>query len=543
MNWRYSYLTILIIGLVLVAGLISGLWIRRSHLQMEKLKTEHMKLIAEQGALAEEVRAINTEINGRDKEIKNLRTKIQSLGRETDNLAKIQKQLLEQQIDQSVAERTQLSARLKESETEAEGLRGDKENTERTIEIQRRSISSLKEEIAAGQSKIAQLAETEETLQETIIEREQTISELTQNRRQILEQLSEARARINMANAQVEQSVAERTQLSARLKEIETEAEGLREGKENTERTIEIQRRSISSLKEEIAAGQINMAQLAKMAETLRGTKIKREQTISELTKKQRQLLEQLYKAQADKSSLNKIIESHQKQGEKYQDRLTELSQINSDLQQRMKAFLEEVNKGKAYTQQLMIEKTQLMDRLREVKGGATELTEAMEVAKRTVQIQQQLIASLRDEVATGQIKIVQLASRVTIHVKDNILFDSGKASLKPSGVAVLEKIGKTLQKFRDRRIQVEGHTDSRPLGWELRDKYPTNWELSGARAAIVVRYLIDDVGIEATRLSAVGYASYQPVASNDSPEGQQENRRVEIAVLPLQLVALENMK
>ena len=70
MNWRYSYLTILIIGLVLVAGLISGLWMRRSHLQMEKLKTENMKLIAEKGALAEEVRALNTEINGRDKEIK-----------------------------------------------------------------------------------------------------------------------------------------------------------------------------------------------------------------------------------------------------------------------------------------------------------------------------------------------------------------------------------------------------------------------------------------------------------------------------------------
>ncbi len=68
MNWR-SYLTILIIGLVLVAGLISGLWMRRSHLQREKLKTENIKLIAEKSALAEEVRALNTELNGRDKDI------------------------------------------------------------------------------------------------------------------------------------------------------------------------------------------------------------------------------------------------------------------------------------------------------------------------------------------------------------------------------------------------------------------------------------------------------------------------------------------
>ena len=106
-----------------------------------------------------------------------------------------------------------------------------------------------------------------------------------------------------------------------------------------------------------------------------------------------------------------------------------------------------------------------------------------------------------------------------------------------------MTKIGKTLQRIRDRRIQIEGHTDSRPLGWELREKYPTNWELSAARAAIIVRYLIDDVGIEANRLSAVGFGFYQPVASNDSPEGQQENRRVEFALLPLRSAPLENMQ
>ncbi len=89
----------------------------------------------------------------------------------------------------------------------------------------------------------------------------------------------------------------------------------------------------------------------------------------------------------------------------------------------------------------------------------------------------------------------------------------------------------------------MEGHTDSRPLRWEYREKYPTNWELSAARAAIIVRYLIDNVGIDATRLSAVGYGLYQPVASNDSPEGQQANRRVEFTLLPLRRAALENVE
>ncbi len=529
MNRRSSYMIILTIGLVLVAGLVSALWMRRSYRQMENLEAKQISLIAEKGALAEEISALTTELKGRDKEIKNLRTRIQRLGIDAEQFAKSQQQLLDQRVDQFMAERTRMAARLKEIETKAVDLREAKERAEQTIERQQKSISSIKEEIASGQIKIAQLAEMGEALRETKIKREQIISEL-ESQQQLLED-------------RVDQFMAERTQMAARLKEIETKAVDLREAKERAERTMESQQRSFSSMKEEIASGQIKIAQLTETGETLRETKIKREQTISELVRKHQQMVGQLDKAMGDKFKLNKIIESHQRQGEKYQERLTELSQISHNLQQRMKTFLADVHNTRAYTQKLMIEKAQLIDRIKETETGARELTVAMEEAKRTVQIQQQLIASLKQEIATGQVKITQFASRTTIHLKDNILFDSGEASIKPSGVAVLKKIGKTLKTIRDKRIQVEGHTDSRPLRWEYREKYPTNWELSAARAAIIVRYLIDDVGIDATRLSAVGYGLYQPVASNDSPEGQQANRRVEFALLPLRSAVLENME
>jgi len=529
MNRRSSYMIILSIGLVLVAGSVSTLWMRRSYRQMEKLEAKKMSLIAEKGALAKEISALTTELNGRDKEIKNLRTRIQGLGIEAEQRAKSQQQLLEQRVDQFMAERTRMAARLKEIETKAVDLREAKEKAGRTIESQQKAISSIKGEIASRQIKIAQLAEMGETLRETTIMREQTISEL-EKKQQLLEQ-------------RVDQFMAERTRMAARLEEIETEAEDLKEAKENAKRTIESQQKSISSMKEKLASDQIKIAQLTETGKTLRETKIKREQAISELARKQQQMLGQLDKAMGDKFKLNKIIESHQRQGEKYQERLTELSQISHDLQRRMKTFLADVHNARAYTKQLTIEKAQLIDRIKETETGARELTVVMEKAKRTVQIQQQLIASLKQEIATGQVKITQLASRTTIRLKDNILFDSGEASIKPSGIAVLKKIGKTLQTIRDKRIQVEGHTDSRPLRWEYREKYPTNWELSAARAAIIVRYLIDDVGIDATRLSAVGYGLYQPIARNDSPEGQQANRRVEFALLPLRSAPLDNME
>jgi chemotaxis protein MotB len=221
-------------------------------------------------------------------------------------------------------------------------------------------------------------------------------------------------------------------------------------------------------------------------------------------------------------------------EAEKYRLQLDKLNQANRESQEQINTLLEKINKGKAHTQQLATERTQLTDQLKQIKSVAEELAGAKERAERTIQIRNQLVKSLKKEIAAGQVKITQLSGQTVIRLKEKILFDSGYASIKASGSDVLAKIGKTLEKIRDRHIQVEGHTDTHPIKWELGEKYPTNWELSTARATTIVRYLIDEVGIEATRLSAAGYAFYRSIASNDTPEGRQENRRVEFALLPL---------
>jgi chemotaxis protein MotB len=110
----------------------------------------------------------------------------------------------------------------------------------------------------------------------------------------------------------------------------------------------------------------------------------------------------------------------------------------------------------------------------------------------------------------------------------DNVLFDSGDATLKPAGKPLLGKVATLLQVDRVHPINVEGHTDNVPI---RSANYPTNWELSTARAASVVRLLISDK-VPATRLGAVGYAQLHPIASNDSAGGKSRNRRVEIVLL-----------
>ena len=114
------------------------------------------------------------------------------------------------------------------------------------------------------------------------------------------------------------------------------------------------------------------------------------------------------------------------------------------------------------------------------------------------------------------------------IRFKDQVLFDSGKAVIRKDGEPIVQSIGEIL-KQNDRAIRVEGHTDNVPMHSLL---YPSNWELSTARAVNVVKYFIEKVGIAPKRLSAAGYSEYHPIADNDTAENRQKNRRVDVVIL-----------
>lgn len=116
----------------------------------------------------------------------------------------------------------------------------------------------------------------------------------------------------------------------------------------------------------------------------------------------------------------------------------------------------------------------------------------------------------------------------VIIDIKDTILFDPGKAELKGNSRKVLDKITLLINEF-DNEIIVEGHTDNVPINTY---RFPTNWELSTTRATNVVRYFIEERGIDPKRLSVAGYGEYQPIAPNDSSKNRSLNRRVNILIV-----------
>lgn len=144
------------------------------------------------------------------------------------------------------------------------------------------------------------------------------------------------------------------------------------------------------------------------------------------------------------------------------------------------------------------------------------------------------LVKDLKGEIAKGQIKVTQVRDKLSVQLVEKILFDSGKAEIKPEGREVLNKVGNILRTVTDRQIQVEGYTDSVPIGEALRRQFPTNWELSTQRATTVVRFLMESSGVDGKYLAAVGYGPFRPTATNETSEGRAANRRIEIVMTPL---------
>lgn len=140
----------------------------------------------------------------------------------------------------------------------------------------------------------------------------------------------------------------------------------------------------------------------------------------------------------------------------------------------------------------------------------------------------------MQSEIERGDIKLTQVGGRLQVDLIDKILFDSGEATISKRGEEVLARVGAVLATVEDKQIQVSGHTDDSPPTDKIKDRFPTNWELSAARATNVVRFLEEKAKVRGQRLVASGHGQYRPVATNITATGRARNRRIEILLMPL---------
>lgn len=165
-------------------------------------------------------------------------------------------------------------------------------------------------------------------------------------------------------------------------------------------------------------------------------------------------------------------------------------------------------------------------------KSQVDEASRAMKEAQERAKILELLSTQLKKTIDAGNLKVTTRHGRIVLQLHNDILFDKGEADVKPAAKNAMTEVASGLRAVGGRRFQVAGHTDMQPITTDKKKQFPTNWELSTARAISVVK-MLTRLGVDPSVLSAAGYGPYDPVASNATPEGMAKNRRIEITVVP----------
>ena len=205
----------------------------------------------------------------------------------------------------------------------------------------------------------------------------------------------------------------------------------------------------------------------------------------------------------------------------KYQADLTTEQERSAALQTKLDASQTELQKAQTDLQASQA-------RVQELEAAQQQLEAAKaELEKKSAEYEQ-LASSLKGEIDAGRVELTELKGKMTVKLKDKVVFGSGSAAINKQGQQALDAVAKAFQGLQGKTVIVAGYTDNVPTG--SKGRFKDNWDLSTERAVSVVRYL-QSKGVDPKMLGAAGFSEYRPLASNDTPDGRSQNRRIEIAL------------
>jgi len=427
-------------------------------------------------------------------------------------------------MDAKEAERARLvgelaaaQSALASARSNAESLQGELEGRTNALRDTSSRLGSIEKEKHAANSKIGSLRVEKDIANARIatLERE---NEGANNRIASLEKEKEANNRVALLEKDKNALAASITEARDRGRDLETKVGSLTaqvEGLQNDNRSL---------LSGTTTAKDV-IAKLQKRAGDLESESARAADLAQRLNERDQELAS-LRSAVSDREQLaGKLAALTDEAGKLAQDRdrwQQQQTQLSGEHQKLLARLQEDADKLKAEEAQ--------KNRLEQERAAKEE------EIRRLTKAQADLTKSLQDEIDKGNITIQRVRDRLTINMIDQVLFDSGQAVVKPAGLNVLKQVSDVLKDVPDKQIRIEGHTDNVPIGVKLRDKFATNWELSTTRATSVVRYLLDEGGVNRDMISAAGYADTRPVATNDSDDGKASNRRIEIVLYPKDL-------
>jgi chemotaxis protein MotB len=235
------------------------------------------------------------------------------------------------------------------------------------------------------------------------------------------------------------------------------------------------------------------------------------------------QLEAQIKDAEAQSQDRDAQIADLSTQKHNIQASLDEATAMNQELRGELERLGKDADK-------LLQEKGVLAKDLQDAKARLEELRRAQTAAEARTQLVASLTRKFKPMIDAGQCAVVTRNGRIAFVVPADLLFDAGKVEIKPASKGAVMEIAKALSDMGNRRFEVGVHTDN------VRAKsarFPTSWDLTAARAAELVKYLVS-LGVRSNELAATGYGEFDPVASNDAPDGRTKNRRIEFSLEPL---------
>lgn len=242
---------------------------------------------------------------------------------------------------------------------------------------------------------------------------------------------------------------------------------------------------------------------------TARHTKIQTlEQAIAEAQKQAAALGAQIDKATADIAALQKQRDDNTKQ-------IADLQTQQQNLRGQLTDLVKDRSRLKESTEQLQRALSELAQRKAEADKRVAEF--------------RNLLARFKSLIDSGKLRVKLADGRMVLELPSDVLFDSGSAKLSKIGTEAVQQVASVLTTMTDRRFQVEGHTDDKPIKTA---QFPSNWELAAARALGVVKAMVE-TGMDSKTLSAASFGEFHPAASNGTDKGRAENRRIEIVLVP----------
>lgn len=514
--------------------------------------------------LMQDVESLKTQVAEAAPTIEGLEGQVASL---TDEKTQLQTELADTTIalDESRSARQQDTDRLTAETTDLSGqltqMLGFRDAAETSLAEQQTKVTEQAETITSLEEQVSSLEKANEDAGDSATALQTRLDEIDAELKSAQENLTNTEAQLTERTAALESTNDKLAVAQSQLDELEKERNGLVDGREKLTQNIadlnaeklaaisEVEGRdtSISKLTSDLQTA-VSDTETAESRITELESSLEMEQaSVTELENSNAALEQENASLLADNETANGTIDSLdaqlKTQGQNLQQEQQKIETLNETV-----AGLEADGSVLTQERDIALSKSEVLEKLLAVTDRKTEtltrdrnaLQNEIEIAASNDQAMTVVTLALREKIEQqlilegiedASVQSIDGDRAVSITLGSGNLFQAGQASLTREGGIVLAKLGNILSGYSDWRLDVEGHTDSQGIGRALRQRYPTNWELSSARAAAAVRHMTDVGGVSAESLSVHGFADTRPIGDNSSAEGREMNRRVDIVL------------